>query len=223
MAAFSSSLRCTSQLIAIAVSGRIDGESGAVPIPFTSSFYFPDEAGEKFDVGQSSDDVVDSARLADLEWRVRRAVAQSNDRSKDLVDLRRLVATIDRSRGGGGDDGQRAVMTWGKTASSKDGRKNVTGLIAGMDHVTNANSLKPAICVSKDRQGGLWFCGGVVVRVKRNYHLVSLAIGIPTIRRDVQEYLHDTLQSLFTAMSSDEKQDAVVILMIAEVRTRPRV
>ncbi|XP_053317064.1 alpha-1,3-mannosyl-glycoprotein 4-beta-N-acetylglucosaminyltransferase-like protein MGAT4D [Spea bombifrons] len=46
---------------------------------------------------------------------------------------------------------------------------------------------------------------------------VSIVIGIPTVKRDKQSYLLDTLSSLFSEMSTEEKQDCVVIVFIAEV------
>lgn len=46
---------------------------------------------------------------------------------------------------------------------------------------------------------------------------VSIAIGIPTIKRDVQSYLLDTIYSLIMSLTEEERQDVVVIVMIAEV------
>ncbi|KAM4053685.1 alpha-1,3-mannosyl-glycoprotein 4-beta-N-acetylglucosaminyltransferase-like protein MGAT4D [Anomaloglossus baeobatrachus] len=46
---------------------------------------------------------------------------------------------------------------------------------------------------------------------------VSIVIGIPTVKRDKQSYLLETLRSLFSAMSAAEKQDCVVVVFIAEV------
>ena len=52
--------------------------------------------------------------------------------------------------------------------------------------------------------------------------LVALAIGIPTVKRDVQTYLLDTINSVVQAMTEDEKQDVVVVVLIAEVRKHPQ-
>ncbi|CAJ0942080.1 unnamed protein product [Ranitomeya imitator] len=49
---------------------------------------------------------------------------------------------------------------------------------------------------------------------------VSIVIGIPTVKRDKQSYLMDTLRSLFSELSAAEKQDCVVVVFIAEVNTR---
>ncbi|CAN2388832.1 MGAT4 family member D [Pristimantis euphronides] len=49
---------------------------------------------------------------------------------------------------------------------------------------------------------------------------VSIVIGIPTVKRDKQSYLMDTLRSLFSEMSAAEKEDCVVIVFIAEVNAQ---
>ncbi|KAM9330461.1 alpha-1,3-mannosyl-glycoprotein 4-beta-N-acetylglucosaminyltransferase-like protein MGAT4D [Gastrophryne carolinensis] len=46
---------------------------------------------------------------------------------------------------------------------------------------------------------------------------VSMVIAIPTVKRDKQSYLLDTLSSLFSEMSASEEDDCVVIVFIAEV------
>ncbi|KAG8453924.1 hypothetical protein GDO86_000521 [Hymenochirus boettgeri] len=46
---------------------------------------------------------------------------------------------------------------------------------------------------------------------------VSVVFGIPTVKRDKQSYLMDTLNSLFLELSIIEKRDCVVIVFIAEI------
>ncbi|XP_072261956.1 alpha-1,3-mannosyl-glycoprotein 4-beta-N-acetylglucosaminyltransferase-like protein MGAT4D isoform X2 [Pyxicephalus adspersus] len=61
------------------------------------------------------------------------------------------------------------------------------------------------------------------VAEKRNAfenHTVSIVFGIPTVKRDKQSYLMDTLSSIFSEMSAAEKDDCVVIVFIAEVNTQ---
>ncbi|KAM4807703.1 alpha-1,3-mannosyl-glycoprotein 4-beta-N-acetylglucosaminyltransferase-like protein MGAT4D [Rhinophrynus dorsalis] len=48
----------------------------------------------------------------------------------------------------------------------------------------------------------------------------SIVIGIPTVKRDKQSYLMDTLHSLFSELSAKEKTDCVVIVFIAEVNEK---
>ncbi|XP_018418915.1 PREDICTED: alpha-1,3-mannosyl-glycoprotein 4-beta-N-acetylglucosaminyltransferase-like protein MGAT4D, partial [Nanorana parkeri] len=49
---------------------------------------------------------------------------------------------------------------------------------------------------------------------------VSIVFGIPTVKRDKQSYLMDTLNSIFSEMSASEKEDCVVIVFIAEVNVQ---
>ncbi|KAM5192543.1 alpha-1,3-mannosyl-glycoprotein 4-beta-N-acetylglucosaminyltransferase-like protein MGAT4D [Mantella aurantiaca] len=49
---------------------------------------------------------------------------------------------------------------------------------------------------------------------------VSIVFGIPTVKRDKQSYLLDTLSSIFSEMSASEKEDCVVIVFIAEVNVQ---
>lgn len=45
----------------------------------------------------------------------------------------------------------------------------------------------------------------------------SLVIGIPTIKRDKTSYLLETIKSLFDSMNDKEKENVLVVIMIAEV------
>ncbi|KAM8939857.1 alpha-1,3-mannosyl-glycoprotein 4-beta-N-acetylglucosaminyltransferase-like protein MGAT4D [Pelodytes ibericus] len=49
---------------------------------------------------------------------------------------------------------------------------------------------------------------------------VSVVMGIPTVKRDKQSYLMDTLNSLFSEMSAEEKADTVVVVFIAEINSQ---
>lgn len=60
-------------------------------------------------------------------------------------------------------------------------------------------SLRPAYLLSKGRTG------------------VSMVLGIPTVKRDKQSYLMDTLQNLLDATTEEELQEVVIIVFVAEV------
>jgi alpha-1,3-mannosylglycoprotein beta-1,4-N-acetylglucosaminyltransferase A/B len=45
----------------------------------------------------------------------------------------------------------------------------------------------------------------------------NLVIGIPTIKRDKTSYLLETIKSLFDSMNEKEKENVLVVVMIAEV------
>jgi hypothetical protein len=41
-------------------------------------------------------------------------------------------------------------------------------------------------------------------------------MGIPSVRREVHSYLTDTLRSLISELSPQEKEDSVIVVLIAE-------
>ncbi|NXC08041.1 MGT4B acetylglucosaminyltransferase, partial [Orthonyx spaldingii] len=48
---------------------------------------------------------------------------------------------------------------------------------------------------------------------------VSLVMGIPTVKREKQNYLIDTLHSLLYNLPEEQKEDCIIIIFIAEVRS----
>ncbi|KAJ9576161.1 hypothetical protein L9F63_006983, partial [Diploptera punctata] len=61
------------------------------------------------------------------------------------------------------------------------------------------SSLRPAYCLSRGRTG------------------VSVVLGIPTVKRDVQSYLLATLQNIIESMNEEEAGDSLIVVFIAEV------
>lgn len=49
---------------------------------------------------------------------------------------------------------------------------------------------------------------------------VSVVLGIPTVRRERQSYLMETLQSLVEGMTAEEAEDAILVVFIAEVSSK---
>ncbi|OXU26362.1 hypothetical protein TSAR_002451 [Trichomalopsis sarcophagae] len=64
--------------------------------------------------------------------------------------------------------------------------------------LSDPNSLRPAFIHSKGRSG------------------VSIVLGIPTVRREVQSYLMATLKNLLDRMSPQETADTLIVVFIAE-------
>lgn len=48
-------------------------------------------------------------------------------------------------------------------------------------------------------------------------------MGIPTVKREKQNYLIDTLHSLLYKLSEEQKKDCIIIIFIAEVSLRGKV
>lgn len=46
---------------------------------------------------------------------------------------------------------------------------------------------------------------------------VSIVMGVPSVKREVHSYLSDTLSSLMSELSAAEKEDCVIVVLIAEV------
>ena len=46
---------------------------------------------------------------------------------------------------------------------------------------------------------------------------VTMVLGVPTIKRDRESYLRQTLDSLINNLDESEKEDCVIIVFVAEV------
>lgn len=64
--------------------------------------------------------------------------------------------------------------------------------------LNDPNSLRPAFVQSKGRSG------------------VSMVLGVPTVKREVQSYLMATLKNLLDRMSTSEIADTLIIVLVAE-------
>ncbi|XP_025063617.1 alpha-1,3-mannosyl-glycoprotein 4-beta-N-acetylglucosaminyltransferase B isoform X2 [Alligator sinensis] len=80
--------------------------------------------------------------------------------------------------------------------------KNVLHLPTIFHHLphllSKENSLQPAVHVGQGRTG------------------VSIVMGIPSVKREVHSYLTDTLNSLISELTQQEKEDCVIVVLIAE-------
>uniref|UniRef100_A0AAQ5X8G4 Alpha-1,3-mannosyl-glycoprotein 4-beta-N-acetylglucosaminyltransferase B n=1 Tax=Amphiprion ocellaris TaxID=80972 RepID=A0AAQ5X8G4_AMPOC len=69
-----------------------------------------------------------------------------------------------------------------------------------LPHLLNReDSLQPAVHLGQGRTG------------------VSIVMGVPSVKREVHSYLTDTLSSLMSELSAAEKDDCVIVVLIAEV------
>lgn len=65
--------------------------------------------------------------------------------------------------------------------------------------LNDPNSLRPAFVQSKGRSG------------------VSMVLGVPTVKREVQSYLMATIKNLLDRMNPAETADTLIIVLVAEV------
>lgn len=53
-------------------------------------------------------------------------------------------------------------------------------------------------------------------KLSRGRHSVSLVLGVPTVRREVQSYLMTTLANLITSMTPQEMKECLIVVFVAE-------
>ncbi|XP_016809930.1 alpha-1,3-mannosyl-glycoprotein 4-beta-N-acetylglucosaminyltransferase B isoform X3 [Pan troglodytes] len=168
---------------------------------FLSLSWYAALSGQKGDVV----DVYQREFLA-LRDRLHAAEQESLKRSKELNlvldEIKRAVSERQALRDG---DGNR---TWGRLTEDprlkpwNGSHRHVLHLPTVFHHLPHLlakeSSLQPAVRVGQGRTG------------------VSVVMGIPSVRREVHSYLTDTLHSLISELSPQEKEDSVIVVLIAE-------
>uniref|UniRef100_A0A7N5JIG0 Alpha-1,3-mannosyl-glycoprotein 4-beta-N-acetylglucosaminyltransferase B n=1 Tax=Ailuropoda melanoleuca TaxID=9646 RepID=A0A7N5JIG0_AILME len=153
-------------------------------------------------------DVVDvyQREFLALRDRLHAAEQESLKRSKELNlvldEIKRAVSERQALREGEGN------RTWGRLTEDPRlkpwnvSHKHVLHLPTVFHHLPHLlakeSSLQPAVRVGQGRTG------------------VSVVMGIPSVRREVHSYLTDTLHSLISELSPQEKEDSVIVVLIAE-------
>lgn len=168
---------------------------------FLSLSWYATLSGQKGDVV----DVYQREFLA-LRDRLHAAEQESLKRSKELNlvldEIKRAVSERQALRDG---DSNR---TWGRLTEDPRlkpwnvSHRHVLHLPTVFHHLPHLlakeSSLQPAVRVGQGRTG------------------VSVVMGIPSVRREVHSYLTDTLHSLISELSPQEKEDSVIVVLIAE-------
>ncbi|XP_077923772.1 alpha-1,3-mannosyl-glycoprotein 4-beta-N-acetylglucosaminyltransferase B isoform X2 [Halichoerus grypus] len=158
--------------------------------------------------GGPQGDVVDvyQREFLALRDRLHAAEQESLKRSKELNlvldEIKRAVSERQALREGEGN------RTWGRLTEDPRlkpwnvSHKHVLHLPTVFHHLPHLlakeSSLQPAVRVGQGRTG------------------VSVVMGIPSVRREVHSYLTDTLHSLISELSPQEKEDSVIVVLIAE-------
>ncbi|ERE68057.1 alpha-1,3-mannosyl-glycoprotein 4-beta-N-acetylglucosaminyltransferase B [Cricetulus griseus] len=153
-------------------------------------------------------DVVDiyQREFLALRDRLHAAEQESLKRSKELNlvldEIKRAVSERQALRDGEGN------RTWGRLTEDPRlkpwnvSHRHVLHLPTVFHHLPHLlakeSSLQPAVRVGQGRTG------------------VSVVMGIPSVRREVHSYLTDTLHSLISELSPQEKEDSVIVVLIAE-------
>lgn len=129
-------------------------------------------------------------RMAELQLRLQHLDALYRAREEDVTLLSQHLGQVLAGEG---------------NASEARGFLNTTGLLRPpsayhfLPHLLlGPSSLRPAFCLSKGRTG------------------VSVIMGVPTVKREVQSYLLATLQNLLDSMTQEEEDDSIIVVLIAE-------
>lgn len=85
------------------------------------------------------------------------------------------------------------------------GRKN------GIKHSPHKQTHKPLLCMTALRSNHCSFVPVCMIL------LVSLVLGIPTVKREKQSYLMNTISSLLYSLTPAQSQDLLIIVFVAEV------
>uniref|UniRef100_A0A6I8RKJ0 Alpha-1,3-mannosyl-glycoprotein 4-beta-N-acetylglucosaminyltransferase B n=1 Tax=Xenopus tropicalis TaxID=8364 RepID=A0A6I8RKJ0_XENTR len=116
------------------------------------------------------------------------------DEIKRAISEKQALQDINRTWSSLSDDTK--LKLWNIT------HKNVLHLPTIFHHLphllSKENSLQPAVHVGQGRTG------------------VSIVMGIPSVKREVHSYLTDTLNSLLSELNQQEKEDCVIVVLIAE-------
>lgn len=168
--------------------------------------YFADVSSEEFLV----------QRLAELQVKLQYLDSMYRARQEDL---QQLTQHIDHA---GTVADNTTIITIPTTI-----RPEIKQLLGNMSGMTAANGLNPQI----------------MLRLPSSYHFlphllddpsslrlryllskgrngVSVVLGIPTVKREKQSYLMDTLQNLVEGLSNKEADDSLIVVFIAEVSAK---
>lgn len=146
-------------------------------------------------------------RIADLNQRVESAQQTNVARHYDLRRIWRQFASITKRLAK--DRNGTADSIADELKLSNDGRALLAGanwtydlslpsIVDTLPHLGHVTDVQPAYKLSQGRGP------------------VSITLGIPTVKRQSQSYLEQTLKSIFDNMDEDEAKDTLVVLMVAE-------
>lgn len=178
-----------------------------VPFCFFVLFSVPDVTSEQMLV----------QRLAELQVKLQYLDSMYRTRQEDLQKLTEHIDLISLPSISG--DNSSSILT----GSMTEIRPEIKQMIKNMSGMTAAQGLNPP----------------VMLRLPSSYHFlphllddpfslrlaylmskgrtgVSVVMGVPTVKRDKQNYLMDTLQNLINGMTPQETNDSLIVVFVAE-------
>ncbi|GFT26759.1 alpha-1,3-mannosyl-glycoprotein 4-beta-N-acetylglucosaminyltransferase B [Nephila pilipes] len=155
-----------------------------------------------------SEERILNQKVVELYARLKHAEMLNLERRSDIYHLRQHFGTL--LNAATKFDNVNSSIRSGISSLLKDSQQLLAGIQGGVDlqlpsihhflpHLLSSpDSLSPSIKLSRGRSG------------------VTMVLGIPTVKREVQSYLMSTLQNLIENMSPEERMDAIIIVFIAE-------
>ncbi|XP_019866107.1 alpha-1,3-mannosyl-glycoprotein 4-beta-N-acetylglucosaminyltransferase B [Aethina tumida] len=151
-------------------------------------------------------------RLAELQVKLQYLDSMYRTRQEDLQQLTQHIDQITIP----GDNSSNSV-------GLQDYRPEVKQLIKNMSGMHAATGLNPPIMLRLpssyhflphllDDPSSL----RLAYLMSKNRNGVSMVMGVPTVRREKQSYLMDTLQNLIDGMNAEEANDSLIVVFVAE-------
>ncbi|XP_072396466.1 alpha-1,3-mannosyl-glycoprotein 4-beta-N-acetylglucosaminyltransferase B isoform X1 [Diabrotica undecimpunctata] len=151
-------------------------------------------------------------RLAELQVRIQYLDAMYRSRQEELQELTQHIDQI-----------YNEDNTLNSSANLQELRPDIKQMLKNMSGLYAANGLNPGISVKfpsafhflphlLDNPNSL----KLAYLMSKNREGVSLVLGIPTVKREKYSYLMDTLQNLIDGLSSEEANDTIIVILIAE-------
>lgn len=135
-----------------------------------------------------------------MKERLHYAEMLNQERRKDILILKQQYSLAVNSIGpSGGPNGTFLSSRDYLSNMTNNGDLQLPSIYNYLPHLLGSpTALQPAYRLARGRTG------------------VFVVFGIPTVKRDIQSYLMTTLQNLIENMSSQEREDAVIVVFIAE-------
>uniref|UniRef100_A0A8C5LYY9 MGAT4 family member D n=1 Tax=Leptobrachium leishanense TaxID=445787 RepID=A0A8C5LYY9_9ANUR len=138
-------------------------------------------------------------QFSDLQQRLFRAEQENRKRSQDLSHVLDEIKLAVAEKRYAFENHTVEEIKWKVLNMSSKQPMQFSNIYMFLPHLLgHEDSMQPNVLYGHGRRG------------------VSIVFGIPTVKRDKQSYLMDTLNSLFREMSAEEKDDCVVVVFIAE-------
>lgn len=142
-------------------------------------------------------------RIVELNERVRHTEMLSQDRKREINELRRQIDVLKLSSNGSVDNSKFRNTSPGDYMLASE-LLQLPSITSFLPHLLRSHdSLRPAF--------------RKISKTVRNRSSISFVFGIPTVKRPVESYLLSTLQNLIENLSAEERLQAIIIVFIAEV------